>query len=97
MTQQQGTLKTCSKGHSFYKSSDCPVCPVCEAERRPEADFLSRVGAPARRALEREGITTLATLAGYSEAEILKLHGVGPSALPRLREALREDGLDFRK
>src|SRR5438309_1005170 len=23
------TLKTCSRGHEFYKSSDCPVCPKC--------------------------------------------------------------------
>jgi hypothetical protein len=25
-------LKICSKGHRFYKSSDCPTCPVCEKE-----------------------------------------------------------------
>jgi hypothetical protein len=28
-------LKTCNKGHRFYKSSDCPVCLICEEERKP--------------------------------------------------------------
>lgn len=27
------TLRTCKKGHRYYKSSDCPVCPACEKER----------------------------------------------------------------
>ena len=27
--QGKGTLKVCSRGHKFDKSSDCPVCPIC--------------------------------------------------------------------
>ena len=54
----KGRLKTCKKGHQFYKSSDCPTCPVCEEERKPKDSFLALIGSPARRALERENIKT---------------------------------------
>lgn len=70
-------LRICDKGHKYFKSSDCPVCPICEKERKPAADLLNMVGAPARRALEREGIVTLLQLSKYTENELLKLHGMG--------------------
>ena len=89
-------LRICPKGHKYYKSSDCPVCPVCEQERKPADGFLSLVSAPARRALEREGITTLGKLSKFSESEIIKLHGMGPSSLPTLRMALAAKGLSFK-
>lgn len=92
---QKGTLRTCSKGHNYYKSSDCPTCPICESERTPEAQFLSEIVAPARRALERENIVSLKKLAQYSEREILQLHGIGPSSIPKLKKALEEHGLSF--
>src|SRR5690606_30972222 len=85
-----GSLKTCPAGHRFYKSSDCPVCPVCEAARKPESGFLSVLAAPARRALEGAGIDTLAELSKFSEADLLKLHGFGKASLPLLRRALAE-------
>lgn len=90
------TLRTCNKGHIFYKSSDCPSCPTCERERKPDSGFLLQLGAPARRALENNGITTLEQLAKYTEKEILQLHGMGPASLPKLRAALEEEGLSFR-
>ncbi|MGZ3931194.1 MAG: RNA polymerase alpha subunit C-terminal domain-containing protein [Bacteroidia bacterium] len=96
MAASKKELRICDKGHRYYKSSDCRVCPVCEKERAPEDGFLSKMSAPARRALEREGITTLKKLAGYSEAELLKLHGFGPGSLPKLRNALKEKGLMFK-
>ncbi len=88
-------LKTCSNDHSFYKSSDCPVCPICAAQDKPASGFLSLLGAPARRALAQAGVSTLVELSQHSEAEILKLHGVGPKSLPVLRQALVEAGLTF--
>ncbi|WP_338592586.1 RNA polymerase alpha subunit C-terminal domain-containing protein [Paenibacillus sp. Y5S-9] len=97
MTNDKGTLRTCEQGHSYYKKSDCPTCPTCEAERKPTEGFLALLSAPARRALENEGITTLQQLAEYTEKEILKLHGIGPSAMPKLRNALEEEGLSFKK
>ena len=94
---KKGTLRTCDKGHKFYKSSDCPTCPVCESEKIPETEFLSKIGAPARRAFERENILTLKKLSEYTEKEILDFHGVGPSAIPKLKKALNAEGLEFRK
>jgi uncharacterized protein YdhG (YjbR/CyaY superfamily) len=65
--------------------------------RQPKEDFLSLLPAPARRALENKGITTLKKLASFSAADILTLHGMGPSSLPKLREALKAAGLAFKQ
>jgi predicted RecB family nuclease len=89
-------LKTCKKGHKFYKSSDCPTCPVCEEERKPKESFLSLLGAPARRALENNGIITLQQLSKYSEKEVLNFHGMGKSTLPKLQKALSNCGPSFK-
>lgn len=96
MSNQQGTKRICPQGHVYYKSSDCPTCPLCEQERRPQEGFLALLGAPARRALEHENITTLEKLATYTQKKILKLHGMGPASMPVLKKALQEAGLDFK-
>lgn len=90
-------LRTCPQCHQYYKSSDCPTCPVCENERKPKNGFLTLLGAPARRALENKGIYTLEELATYSKKEILALHGMGPSTIPKLQKALNEAGLQFKE
>ncbi|ALC83459.1 MULTISPECIES: RNA polymerase alpha subunit C-terminal domain-containing protein [Bacillus] len=97
MTTSKKSLRTCNKGHQYYKSSDCPTCPVCEEERKPESGFLSLLSAPARRALENNGITSLQQLSNYSEKEILQFHGMGSASLPKLRTALQTNGLSFRQ
>ncbi|MCK1985526.1 MULTISPECIES: RNA polymerase alpha subunit C-terminal domain-containing protein [Peribacillus] len=89
-------MRTCEKGHKYYKSSDCPTCPVCEQERKPDQGFLSVLSAPARRALEYNGVTSLQQLSTYSEKEILKFHGMGPASLPKLRAVLETGGLSFK-
>jgi hypothetical protein len=89
--------KVCPRGHVFYKSSDCPTCPECEAARKLKNGFLTLLAAPARRALEGAGLTTLAKVARCSEAEIRELHGMGPNAIGKLRAALKKDGMSFRK
>lgn len=96
MVNAKKTLRVCSNGHHYYKSSDCPVCPVCEQVNQPKEGFLSIISAPAKRALEREGIRSLQKLATYSEKEILKLHGMGPSTIPKLRKSLQVAGLSFK-
>lgn len=93
----KGTLKTCPNGHQYYKSSDCPTCPLCEADKKPKEGFLSSLSAPARRALENEQITTLKKLSTFTEKEILKLHGMGPASIPTLRKVLNEAGLSFKE
>jgi predicted RecB family nuclease len=88
--------RTCPRGHVFQKSSGCPTCPKCEAARRPAQGFLAGLAAPARRALEGAGLTTLGKLARRSEAQVRELHGMGPNALARLRAYLEEEGLEFK-
>ena len=90
-------LKVCPEGHRYYKSSDCPTCPICEAARKPQEGFLSLVSAPARRALTNIGITDLKQLSSYSEKEILALHGMGKASMPILREALGKERLGFKE
>lgn len=89
-------MRTCDQGHTYYKSSDCPTCPTCERERKPERGFLAQLSAPARRALETNRIDTLQKLSTYTEEEILQFHGMGPASLPKLRAALQENGLSFK-
>ena len=88
-------LKVCERGHKFYKSSDCPSCPICAAQDKPETGFLSLLSAPARGALEHARISTLTELPRHSEREVLKLHGVGPKSLPVLRKTLHQAGMSF--
>jgi DNA-directed RNA polymerase alpha subunit len=90
-------LKTCENGHQFYKSSDCPVCPICEQNKKPEDGFMSQLAAPARRALENNGIFTLEQLSDFSEKEVLAFHGMGKSSIPKLLKSLLEKGLAFRR
>lgn len=48
------------------------------------------LAAPARRALTAAGFTRLEQLRQASEAELLKLHGMGPNAMKTIRAALRK-------
>ena len=97
MATSQKNLRKCTNGHRYLKSSDCPVCPICEQQRKVDSEFLSVLGAPAKRALENAGITTLDKLSQFTEAQLLKLHGFGPSSLPKLIAELNKSGLEFRK
>jgi hypothetical protein len=62
----------------------------------PQGNFLSSLAAPARRALENNGIKTLDALSTFSEKEILNLHGIGKSAIPILKMELAKNGLGFK-
>ena len=94
-TAAKKSPRTCVKGHAYYKTGDCHSCPVCELEKKPQSGFLAELAAPARRALENEGITTLERLSKYSEKQVLSLHGMGKSSIPKLRKALASSRLDF--
>jgi hypothetical protein len=96
MANESKNLRICGKGHKYYKSSDCLTCPICEQEHKPADGFLSTLGAPARRALENKGIKTVKQLSGFTKADILKLHGMGPASIPKLLEALTAEGLSFK-
>ncbi len=57
---------------------------------------LPKIGAPATRALASIGVTRLDQVADRSAAELLALHGVGPTALHILGEALTARGQSLR-
>jgi methyl coenzyme M reductase gamma subunit len=61
----------------------------------PESDLPNELGKPARRALLEAGYLRLEQLTKLSEAEVLKLHGMGPKAIEPLRRALMAKGLAF--
>jgi uncharacterized protein YdhG (YjbR/CyaY superfamily) len=64
-------------------------------QAQKEVDFFAGLSAPARRALQINGIKTLKDLTKYTEAEILQFHGIGKTAIPTLQKALQEKGFNF--
>jgi predicted flap endonuclease-1-like 5' DNA nuclease len=61
----------------------------------PKTDFPSGMGKVAPRELAIAGYSRLKQLTKVTEAELLKIHGVGPKAIRILREALKEKGMSF--
>ncbi len=57
--------------------------------------FPPGLSQPALRALLAADITSLEQVAAAGRKKLLKLHGLGPKAIPMLREALAESGLAF--
>jgi DNA-directed RNA polymerase alpha subunit len=66
---------------------------------QPTANKIAdlKLSKPAHRALVNGGITTLKQLSKFSEKEILKLHGIGKTALPVMKQSLKLNGLSFTK
>jgi DNA-directed RNA polymerase alpha subunit len=69
---------------------------VKPTKKETPSDFPKRLAAPARRALHAVKIRNLAELARRSEADIVKLHGIGPNAIKQLKDALKAKGMSFR-
>lgn len=63
--------------------------------REPESDLPDGLASPARRAFAAAGYDRIEQFTKISEAEILKLHGMGPKALDQIRRALAAKGLSF--
>jgi hypothetical protein len=66
--------------------------PRKRAPREQGSPLPRSIGAPATRALREVGVTTLEQAATYSAEQLAAMHGVGPIAIARLREALAEQG-----
>lgn len=64
-------------------------------QNEAESSFPAGIAQPALRALSGAGYTRLEQLTKVSEAELKKLHGMGPKALEQLRQALAAKGLSF--
>lgn len=90
------TERSCDYGHRYFKSSDCPVCPICAASSKPSNAFLQQFAAPARRALQQLQINCLDDLCQYTESEIANLHGIGKKALMQLHEQLKKHNLHYK-
>ena len=60
-----------------------------------ESDLPVGLSAPALRALNGAGYVRLEQLTRVSEAELKKLHGLGPRGIDLLRIALEAKGLSF--
>ncbi len=65
---------------------------ILALEERP---LPATIGKTATRVLELAGVTTLEAVSGYTERELLDLHGVGPKAVRLLKDALDAEGLSF--
>lgn len=89
------TMRVCTNGHRYAKSSSCPTCPVCEAQKKQSTGFMAGLSAPAQRALVAAGILQPEILASYSETDLLKLHGLGKASLPILKKNLQTLGLQL--
>ena len=68
---------------------------AAKQHEQQESNFPPKLSKPAQRALAGADYTRLEQLADITEAELLKLHGMGPKAISQLREALAADGLSF--
>jgi hypothetical protein len=74
----------------------------CDPNRVETFDYsrlsasFSHLGKPAQRALINSQIHTTKDLSRWTRKSVAKLHGIGPSAIPKLEEALRADGLSFK-
>jgi hypothetical protein len=60
-----------------------------------QMDFPAGMSLPALRALAGAGYTRLDQLSKVAEADLLKLHGMGPKGMRILRAALKARGLSF--
>jgi hypothetical protein len=74
----------------------CPRLVTLVATMGTDETDLPKLGAPARRALLGAGYTRLEHLTEVTESEVMRLHGMGPTAMTVLRDALAERGLFFR-
>lgn len=73
------------------------MSPRRPARAAEDALALPRtIGRPATAALTHAGYDRLDLLDGASAAELLRIHGVGPAAIARLRVALAATGRSFR-
>ena len=69
---------------------------ICAVNHVVESDFLEGIiPAPARRALGKEKIDSLEKLSGYSETEIMQLHGFGKNSMEKLKNYMKENNLSF--
>lgn len=95
--KELGLTESLAIGYLLSPRGEAVVDAGLDAPRvrapRPTGTPLPRgIGAPATAALRETGVTTLEQAAAYSAEQLAAMHGVGPVAIARLREALAEQG-----
>lgn len=68
---------------------------MATSKPKSAGDLPDGLSAPAQRALAGAGITNLKQLARHREADVAKLHGMGPKGIALLKAALKASGLAF--
>ncbi|QBD79301.1 DNA-binding protein [Ktedonosporobacter rubrisoli] len=68
---------------------------MSDQPNQPESDLPAELSNPARRALIGAGYVRLEQFTSLSEAEVLKLHGMGPKGIEALRRTLAARDLSF--
>jgi hypothetical protein len=76
-------------------STGAGAASIVRVSTQRKGEWPQGVAAPAIRALNAAGYTELRQLAGIPVDDLKRLHGMGPKALIRLREALEEQGLSL--
>lgn len=75
--------------------------PSAAGQARPTGtdDVWQSLGlsAPARRALDANGITRVTDLKRWTRADLSGLHGLGPHALVRIEAAMKQAGVAFKR
>ncbi|WP_219836774.1 hypothetical protein [Paenibacillus sp. R14(2021)] len=66
-----------------------------EQGNQQKQDFPGGLAKPAHRALANAGLSSLADVSRMSEHDFKKLHGIGPNALEKIRQAMKAKGLSF--
>jgi len=95
--KEMGLTESLDIGYRLSRRGEAVVDdggPPRERPAPPSGTRLPAIGAPATRALTAAGLTTLEAVADVPEAELAAMHGVGPVALAKLREALAAHGVD---
>jgi len=62
-----------------------------------ESDLPAGLSKPAIRALTSAGYLQMEQFTKLTEAEVLKLHGMGQKGIETIRQALAEKGLSFKE
>jgi hypothetical protein len=62
---------------------------------KDDAEFVDGLSKPARRARANAGYTRIEQFTKLSEAEVGRLHGMGPKGVELIRRALAAKGLSF--
>lgn len=84
------------------RQSNCPI--TADPQKRNEADcstgaikgnLPAGLAQPALRALASAGIKQLADFTKLKESDLVKMHGIGPNAMTKIKKVMDEAGLSF--